>query len=236
MKIIDAIQKSAHKYNTPDDRYGYGIPNMKTAFGILLADFATSSASITNCQTTINWTSKDLAMMRYEIERKLPGENSYTKIADVNGQGNNLAVYNYQHTDALTNANPGTVWYRIKQIIDTAAATLTGVYIDSASANLTNTCLGSGVNDPNVAENKITVYPNPINKTLQLSVDTKNAVSKLVFSVYDINGKLVYQLQQSKAAGKVNFNLPATHLSKGEYIIAVFDDRKKIISARFLKL
>ena len=230
MKIIDAIQKSAHKFSSPDDRYGYGIPNMKTAFGILLSGFANSNASLNNCQTNLNWTSKDLAMMRYEIERKLPGENSYTKIADVNGQGSSLAIRNYQHTDTLTNANAGTIWYRIKQIIDTAAATLTGVYIDSASVNLANACLGSGVN-----ENKIVVYPNPVNKTLQLSVDTKNAVSKLIFSIYDINGKLIYQLQQSKTAGKVNFNLPSANLSKGEYIITVFDDKKKISYTKFIK-
>jgi serine protease AprX len=35
MEIIDAIQKSSHKYSSPDGRYGYGIPNFRTAFGIL---------------------------------------------------------------------------------------------------------------------------------------------------------------------------------------------------------
>lgn len=38
MKIIDAVQKSAHKYSNPDDRFGYGIPNMRTAFYLLKAD------------------------------------------------------------------------------------------------------------------------------------------------------------------------------------------------------
>lgn len=38
MKVIDALQKSAHKYTTPDDRFGYGIPNMRTAYYILKAD------------------------------------------------------------------------------------------------------------------------------------------------------------------------------------------------------
>ena len=38
MKIIDAVQRSSHKYLNPDDRYGYGIPNMRTAFYILKAD------------------------------------------------------------------------------------------------------------------------------------------------------------------------------------------------------
>ena len=35
MEIIDAVQKSAHKYTSPDDRYGYGIPNFRKAYEIL---------------------------------------------------------------------------------------------------------------------------------------------------------------------------------------------------------
>lgn len=31
MEIMDAVQKSAHKYLTPDDRFGYGIPNFRKA-------------------------------------------------------------------------------------------------------------------------------------------------------------------------------------------------------------
>src|SRR5690606_15770555 len=33
--IFDAVQRSADKYNTPDDRVGYGIPNMRIAYEIL---------------------------------------------------------------------------------------------------------------------------------------------------------------------------------------------------------
>ncbi len=35
MKIMDAVQKSAHKFSNPDDRFGHGIPNMRTAFYLL---------------------------------------------------------------------------------------------------------------------------------------------------------------------------------------------------------
>jgi serine protease AprX len=35
MDIIDAVQRSADKYNSPDDRYGFGIPNFRIASGIL---------------------------------------------------------------------------------------------------------------------------------------------------------------------------------------------------------
>jgi len=35
MEIIDAVQQSAHLYNNPDVRFGYGIPNFRKAFDIL---------------------------------------------------------------------------------------------------------------------------------------------------------------------------------------------------------
>jgi serine protease AprX len=36
MQIIDAVRKSSSKYANPDDRVGYGIPNMKLAYQYLL--------------------------------------------------------------------------------------------------------------------------------------------------------------------------------------------------------
>ncbi|HRQ50871.1 MAG TPA: S8 family serine peptidase, partial [Agriterribacter sp.] len=33
--IFDAVQRSANRYNNPDDRVGYGIPNMRMAYEIL---------------------------------------------------------------------------------------------------------------------------------------------------------------------------------------------------------
>ena len=35
MEIINAVQQSAHLYNNPDVRFGYGIPNFRKAFDIL---------------------------------------------------------------------------------------------------------------------------------------------------------------------------------------------------------
>ncbi|MBL7698378.1 MAG: S8 family peptidase [Chitinophagaceae bacterium] len=37
MEIMDAVQRSAHKFDNPDDRYGYGIPNFRLASEILEA-------------------------------------------------------------------------------------------------------------------------------------------------------------------------------------------------------
>ena len=37
MEILDAVQRSADRFNHPDNRYGYGIPNFETAYSILAA-------------------------------------------------------------------------------------------------------------------------------------------------------------------------------------------------------
>lgn len=38
MKILDAVYRSSDKYNSPDNRYGFGIPNFKTAYQLLKKD------------------------------------------------------------------------------------------------------------------------------------------------------------------------------------------------------
>jgi serine protease AprX len=37
MEILDAVQKSSSQYASPDDRIGYGIPNMRVAYDLLVA-------------------------------------------------------------------------------------------------------------------------------------------------------------------------------------------------------
>jgi hypothetical protein len=107
---------------------------MKLAFAGLLNYFATSTASISTCAVTVNWTSKDVRAMRYEIERKTSTDANFVKIADVTPQnGDILANHTYQYVNNLVNVANGTVSYRIRQIIDTAAASFMGIYIDTAT-------------------------------------------------------------------------------------------------------
>src|SRR5205085_12612007 len=84
MRIIRSLKEAGSIFNAPNDRIGYGIPDMKAAFGSLLTEYATSTASVNACTATLTWNSKDVSAMKYEIERKAPGEGSYSKIADVN--------------------------------------------------------------------------------------------------------------------------------------------------------
>src|SRR5262249_9855498 len=83
MTIRNALQLSGNIASSPDARTGYGIPDMRKAFTSLLIDFSTASASTSNCKASISWTSKDVSSMKYELERKIAGESSYSKIADI---------------------------------------------------------------------------------------------------------------------------------------------------------
>ena len=73
MRIVRALREAGSIASAPNDRIGYGIPDLKSAFGTLLTEFASSSSTISGCRITVNWTSKDVSAMKYEIERKRAG-------------------------------------------------------------------------------------------------------------------------------------------------------------------
>ncbi|HEY2721189.1 MAG TPA: S8 family serine peptidase [Chitinophagaceae bacterium] len=238
MEIRTALWQSGSISNAPDDRIGYGIPDMKTAFSILLIDFSTSSGVDTNCKATLNWTTKDVSSMRYEIERKAFGESSYSKIKDVAAEPNIavLATHSYQTSDSLINVQAGTVSYRIRQIIDTAAATFTAVYIDTVDIGLASSCITTGINPVNPNNNKISIIPNPAHDQLTLRVETENAILHLSIRIVDMSGHSVLQFERSKSVGAQNFDLPVFRLSKGKYTIAVYDKDHFLLSGKLIKL
>jgi hypothetical protein len=237
MRIIRAMKEAGSISNTPNDRIGYGIPDMKAAFSSLLVEYATSNATVSACNATLNWNSKDVAAMKYEIERKAPGETVYTKIADITPQaGTVLANHTYQFTNTLTNVAAGTISYRIRQIIDTAAASFAAAYIDTASIVIAVACTTTGTNDTNPDADKVTVLPNPTSNDASLMIQTRVAVPNMPVTVHDMKGRLVLQLRKSKGTGKTTVDLPVNKLAKGKYIITVYNNQKVIGSAELLKL
>ena len=160
MRIVRALREAGSISSAPNDRIGYGIPNLKTAFGTLLTEFATSTSTINGCRIIVNWTSKDVDAMKYEIERKGPAETSFTKIGELSPvTGTALATHNYEFINTLITGSSGSFSYRVRQIIDTAAATFTAVYIDTTVANIASACVVTGVVNPGTVGNYVTVRP-----------------------------------------------------------------------------
>lgn len=238
MRIVKALREAGSIYTAPNDRIGYGIPDLKSAFGRLLIEYATSSNTIDGCKINLSWTSKDISAMKYEIERKGPGESNYSKIGEVSpSAGTLLAIHNYTYSNTLASGSSGIYSYRIRQVIDTATATFTAVYIDTTSANFTTPCVVTGVVNPGTSENYVVIRPNPaVGNSAILVIETNDAITSMPILIYDMNGRLVKRIQSSKGSGKTNIEITTTNLSRGEYFINVFNKTKLIGTAEFIKL
>lgn len=224
MKILDALRKSADKYNSPDNRTGYGIPDLKLAFAKLLADYSTASGNIINCNTTINWSSKDVQSMKYEIEQKIAGDTGYRKIGSVAAQqGLVLSNRNYQYVVSVSGISQGVISYRIKQVIDTASATYYAVCLDSVQLTVPDVCSVTG-------KTGVTIQPNPAEGgNINVVIETPTAINNLSVTLFDSRGSQILILKDSKNAGKKAISIPAERLHAGIYYIKVLDDAGKVI-------
>ena len=235
--VRDALIKSGSQFATPNDRIGYGVPDVKKAFVTLLNRYAKiTSASITNCRTSINFITKDVNGMKLEFERMLPGQTAYTKIAERQGTGLVLSNKSYTYLDTLTNAQPGVIKYRIKQIVDTATASFTATTFDSVNVNLSSACVTTAINPVTGANGKISILPNPANAQFTLRIETDYSVKNLVIRITDIKGSVVAQFNKSKIIGTANFQLPIANLSRGKYVVSVYNDKKLIENKALLKM
>ena len=238
MRIVRALREAGSIASSPNDRIGYGIPDMKVAFGSLLTQFATSSNTIDGCKVTLSWTSKDVGAMKYDIERKGPADLSFSKIGELMPTaGVNLSTHSYTFNNTLAAGATGSFSYRIRQIIDTAAATFTAVYIDTTVANIASACVITGVVNPGTINNYLVVRPNPsTGSNATLIVETTDAIQTMPILLYNMDGRLVQRLQESKGSGKKVIDLPVSKLPKGKYFINVYNKNVLIGTAEFIRL
>ncbi len=238
MRILQALRMAGNRYTNPDDRTGYGIPNLKLAFSDLLAQFATSASTLTGCATSINWTSKDVSAMKYEIERKGPTESIYTKVGEVPATGGiSLSIRSYTFTNNLTSGSSGIYSFRIRQIIDTATASFTAAYIDTTNLTISTACIVTGVGNVDPAKKIVSIQPNPAySSNANLVIQTPGAISKMPIMIYDANGSLVMKLNEQKGSGKKTILLSLEKFAKGKYFIRVFNGEQVIGGTEFLRL
>jgi serine protease AprX len=219
MQIIDVLRRSSDRYIIPDNRTGYGIPDVKKAFVSLIKKLYIQEILINNnCQTSINCTVKIGPDMSIIVERKLPAEADY-KIISTQNYNSPFAAANFTYTDDLTNFNIGTtIKYRIKMTI----ASDTSFYLDSAIINYTQTC-----------KETIVISPNPVADNLSIQITRNNTVNAAI-EIYNINGQKVYSLHNKPVTGTQTFIIPVQKFSPGIYFVAVFTDNKKVVTKKIL--
>src|SRR5206468_7333131 len=141
------------------------------------------------CVVTINWKSKDISAMQYEIERKLPGQNAYTKMGTLSGTGTVFITQNYLFIDSLKDVQAGTLSYRIKQIIDTAQSTYTAAYIDSFSVVVNASCITTGINPVTGTEITFTIIPNPARDEAVIKFTSPKLLNNAQINIYNNVGQ-----------------------------------------------
>lgn len=225
MQIIDALRHSSDRFTTPDNRTGYGIPNVKNAFVLLIKKLYTQQITESaNCTVNMQLTVKAAADMSLELERKLPAETTYKTIALVKNTNSSFIQSNFSYADDLSSiAASMSIQYRIKMTI----AADTSFYLDSAIINYIPNC-----NTGNVTE-KISIHPNPVTENLFVTIE-RNTPANTAIEMYTTTGQKVYSLYNQPVNGEQTFTIPVKQLSPGVYVVAVFINDKKVTTKKVI--
>ena len=221
MAILDAMQRSAHKFNNPDDRVGYGTPDMKKAFVILLKKSFLQQSAINGCSAAVQLNVKQGANMNVIVERKQSNEVVYTTFKTFNGTGN-FTAKNISFTDDLALTSGGNVNYRVRMDI----ATDTSFYLDSLVIAAPQTCTNP--------TNNLRVSPNPVVDNLNIII-SREEQSMVIITLVNAQGKRVYQNTYLQPSGSQVKQINMQQMASGIYFVKVIADDKKLQTIKVFK-
>jgi hypothetical protein len=137
---------------------------------------------------------------RFEVERSADGA-SFTKIAEVKGNGTTSVKRTYSLRDAK--ANRGTHYYRLKQVdFDGSSEYSKMIVVENSTA----------------AAAAILVAPNPANGQFTIALDNAEGAQ---LQILDMNGRLVHTQSLSQGARELNFNTSTLGMRSGMYLISI---------------
>ena len=166
--------------------------------GTLPVLFSKFEAKCTNTGTLISWaTAQEGNSSRFEIERSSNG-TVWTNIGTVAAAGNSSSSRNYQQVDL----NGGIAFYRIKQIDKDGQFIYTGV-------EKTN-CLVKNITS--------LIYPVPAYDVLNVVIKSDRSI-RTQLMVYDMQGKLVKNIDAPVIAGNNAFKINLIGLASGDYML-----------------
>jgi subtilisin family serine protease len=220
-EIIDAVQRSAHLFNQPDFRHGYGIPDFKKAFALLVLKGFSGTVSNNGCVSTLSWTGKSSRILGYQVERKAGFETSFSTIGAFSGTTDAFSGGSFLYKDTLQYAAGTSVQYRITQVMPEDST----IELFNATIQVPETCnIGSGIQ----------VNPSPF--TNRLVVRWNNVpLAALTVSLYNMKGQRLWHYSHPGNAGITSVEIPAAHLPAGSYVLTVRDHEKILLSKKMIK-
>lgn len=136
MDILQGLRKSGDRFTTPDDRTGYGIPDVKKAFVNFIGQLRTLTSYMDECTAVFNYKVKASSDMQLLFERKLPSDADYLVI-DTQTFAGSFSTRTFSYSNGLGDYTSGVpVKYRIKMKIGTD----TSFYLDSVSLSYIVQC------------------------------------------------------------------------------------------------
>ncbi len=219
MGIIDALRQSADKYEQPDDRVGYGIPEMKKSFVILMNKLFSKNITFNNCKVNISFTEKIDTSITIDLQKNLNNEANYTTIKTWLGTDQFL-LSNFNYADDLNDATNGILNYRLKVNISQD----TTFYLNLAKINLSGKCNGNIISDENIA-----IGPNPVQNDLQVKIEITQP-TKINITIHNAVGQIVYTNSNQQINNVAQYTIPFNNKNSGAYFVTVFlDNKKKIV-------
>ncbi len=226
MRIVRVLRESGNNVNTPNDRVGYGIPDLRKALITLTDEYATMDVAVAGCSAALSWSSKDMNRMRYEIERKGPGDANFVRISQQYGTGTIFGNRTGQYTDNNI-SSPGTYAYRILQVVDTSA--LIGFYIDTVTVSVTGPCNGAATGD-------ISLLQNPTRGRFSVKISLAEAMTQMTIRIADASGRIVYTSKFNKPAGEFIVPIVSLKLASGKYFVSVYNGSELLGTRTLLRL
>lgn len=223
MQLMDAVQRSADKYNNPDGRYGYGMPDFKKATVTLLQKQARMTTTFNNCIVHLQWSSRDDTSVTYTIARKLPGEPMFTNIRQVKATSATFQWNQYNLPDTITAINSGLAEYRILQSIGTD----TSFELGSVQQAFNITCFPL---------NTIRLLPSPFHTQVNIVFNTPGQIPQLGIQVADMKGNLIYKKIVTKPTGYFNWSIHTASWPAGIYRISLYEGNKRTYQQKMIKL
>ena len=223
--LIDVLHQSSDRSNNPDDRSGYGIPDAKKAFVLLLKKLYSQQLYIDeNCAAKLSWSVKAAAGMNIVIERKLPADTNYAPV-DTQSTNTSFSKQHFNFSDDLSALGPGiTIRYRIKMNIGTDSS----FYLDSAAVQYTERCY--------FYKDSITIAPNPVRDMLTVFIKKPSLPVNISVTVHNMSGQKVYQLINQPVNSSRVFSIPMKQLSSGLYYVTLWVNNKKQLVKKIMKL
>jgi serine protease AprX len=220
--LMQAIKRSSDRYNAPLAQYGYGIPDMAKALSFLLKQSTQFSGAITDCRATLNWRSYDTKGMGYLIQRKFTNEANFYSIDTVYSTHSSWEKRDYTFTDIAINKNAS---YRIFQLLDTSHTMPLSFLLDSVHFFLPESC----------KRNDITLYPNPAKSFFKIEVAFAHAIKNLQMVMYNAVGQQIKFMRYMKPEGYFTTpDISTSGMSKGLYVIKIYDDNEELSSQKLI--